>query len=142
MAGQIRSGKPYGNRVGGVQTGSEKLRGSPGRIISIVTGLEYDAPEMPRHQPLLWTVPHFIHVGPVATSQLERVFEATGGDDANSCSALLNDGVDGDRRAMNELIHRRRRNRKAIEPLEDLSRERGGTSRVFLDHEAPISFVE
>ena len=38
----IRIGKTYGNLMVDVQTGSEKLRDRARRIITIVTGLEYD----------------------------------------------------------------------------------------------------
>ena len=39
----IRIGKTYGNLMVDVQTGSEKLKDRARRIISIVTGLNYDA---------------------------------------------------------------------------------------------------
>jgi len=39
----VRIGKTYGNLMVDVQTGSEKLRDRARRIITIVTGLEYDA---------------------------------------------------------------------------------------------------
>ena len=39
----VRTGKTYGNLMVDVQTGSEKLRDRARRIITIVTGLEYDA---------------------------------------------------------------------------------------------------
>jgi N-acetylmuramic acid 6-phosphate etherase len=38
----VRTGKTYGNLMVDVQTGSEKLRDRARRIITIVTGLEYD----------------------------------------------------------------------------------------------------
>ena len=38
----IRIGKTYGNLMVDVQIGSEKLRDRARRIITIVTGLEYD----------------------------------------------------------------------------------------------------
>ena len=38
----IRIGKTYGNLMVDVKTGSEKLRDRARRIITIVTGLEYD----------------------------------------------------------------------------------------------------
>jgi N-acetylmuramic acid 6-phosphate etherase len=41
-ASMIRIGKTYGNLMVDVQTGSEKLRDRARRIITIVTGLEYD----------------------------------------------------------------------------------------------------
>ena len=42
-AAMIRTGKTYGNLMVDVQMGSEKLKDRARRIISIVTGLEYDA---------------------------------------------------------------------------------------------------
>lgn len=42
-AAMIRIGKTYGNLMVDVHTGSEKLRDRARRIITIVTGLEYDA---------------------------------------------------------------------------------------------------
>ena len=42
-ASMIRTGKTYGNLMVDVQTGSEKLRDRARRIVTIVTGLEYDA---------------------------------------------------------------------------------------------------
>src|SRR5215471_8716130 len=42
-ATMIRIGKTYGNLMVDVQTGSEKLKDRARRIISIVTGLDYDA---------------------------------------------------------------------------------------------------
>src|SRR5436309_920783 len=42
-AAMIRIGKTYGNLMVDVQMGSEKLKDRARRIISIVTGLEYDA---------------------------------------------------------------------------------------------------
>ena len=42
-AAMIRTGKTYGNLMVDVQTGSEKLRDRARRIVTIVTGLEYDA---------------------------------------------------------------------------------------------------
>jgi N-acetylmuramic acid 6-phosphate etherase len=41
-AAMVRIGKTYGNLMVDVQTGSEKLRDRARRIITIVTGLEYD----------------------------------------------------------------------------------------------------
>ena len=41
-ASMIRIGKTYGNLMVDVQTGSEKLKDRARRIITIVTGLEYD----------------------------------------------------------------------------------------------------
>lgn len=41
-AAMIRTGKTYGNLMVDVQTGSEKLRDRARRIITIVTGLEYE----------------------------------------------------------------------------------------------------
>ena len=41
-ASMIRIGKTYGNLMVDVQTGSEKLRDRARRIVTIVTGLEYD----------------------------------------------------------------------------------------------------
>jgi N-acetylmuramic acid 6-phosphate etherase len=41
-AAMIRTGKTYGNLMVDVQTGSEKLRDRARRIVTIVTGLEYD----------------------------------------------------------------------------------------------------
>ena len=41
-ASMIRIGKTYGNLMVDVKTGSEKLRDRARRIITIVTGLEYD----------------------------------------------------------------------------------------------------
>jgi N-acetylmuramic acid 6-phosphate etherase len=41
----IKVGKTYGNLMVDVQTGSEKLKDRARRIISIVTGLDYDAAE-------------------------------------------------------------------------------------------------
>jgi N-acetylmuramic acid 6-phosphate etherase len=38
----VRIGKTYGNLMVDVQTGSEKLKDRARRIITIVTGLEYD----------------------------------------------------------------------------------------------------
>jgi len=38
----VRTGKTYGNLMVDVQTGSEKLKDRARRIITIVTGLEYD----------------------------------------------------------------------------------------------------
>jgi len=42
-ASMIRTGKTYGNLMVDVQVGSEKLKDRARRIISIVTGLDYDA---------------------------------------------------------------------------------------------------
>jgi N-acetylmuramic acid 6-phosphate etherase len=42
-ASMVRIGKTFGNLMVDVQTGSEKLRDRARRIITIVTGLEYDA---------------------------------------------------------------------------------------------------
>ncbi|MEO8259821.1 MAG: N-acetylmuramic acid 6-phosphate etherase [Acidobacteriota bacterium] len=42
-ASMIRIGKTYGNLMVDVQTGSEKLKDRARRIVTIVTGLEYDA---------------------------------------------------------------------------------------------------
>src|SRR5712691_310843 len=42
-AAMVRIGKTYGNLMVDVQTGSEKLRDRARRIITIVTGLDYDA---------------------------------------------------------------------------------------------------
>src|SRR6186713_171648 len=42
-AAMIRTGKTYGNLMVDVQMGSEKLKDRARRIISIVTGLDYDA---------------------------------------------------------------------------------------------------
>src|ERR671930_748098 len=42
-ASMIRIGKTYGNLMVDVQTGSEKLKDRARRIISIVTGIDYDA---------------------------------------------------------------------------------------------------
>jgi N-acetylmuramic acid 6-phosphate etherase len=42
----IKVGKTYGNLMVDVQTGSEKLKDRARRIISIVTGLDYDAAEL------------------------------------------------------------------------------------------------
>jgi N-acetylmuramic acid 6-phosphate etherase len=42
-AAMIRIGKTFGNLMVDVQTGSEKLRDRARRIITIVTGLDYDA---------------------------------------------------------------------------------------------------
>src|SRR5579872_1357457 len=42
-AAMVRIGKTYGNLMVDVQTGSEKLRDRASRIITIVTGLEYEA---------------------------------------------------------------------------------------------------
>jgi N-acetylmuramic acid 6-phosphate etherase len=44
-ASMVRIGKTYGNLMVDVQTGSEKLRDRARRIITIVTGLEYDGAE-------------------------------------------------------------------------------------------------
>src|SRR5712671_3748949 len=41
-AAMVRTGKTYGNLMVDVQTGSEKLKDRARRIITIVTGLEYD----------------------------------------------------------------------------------------------------
>jgi N-acetylmuramic acid 6-phosphate etherase len=41
-AAMVRIGKTYGNLMVDVQTGSEKLKDRARRIITIVTGLEYD----------------------------------------------------------------------------------------------------
>jgi N-acetylmuramic acid 6-phosphate etherase len=41
-AAMVRIGKTYGNLMVDVQTGSEKLRDRARRIVTIVTGLEYD----------------------------------------------------------------------------------------------------
>src|SRR4030095_14374991 len=41
-AAMIRTGKTYGNLMVDVQMGSEKLRDRARRIITIVTGLDYD----------------------------------------------------------------------------------------------------
>ena len=41
-AAMIRIGKTYGNLMVDVQMGSEKLRDRARRIITIVTGLDYD----------------------------------------------------------------------------------------------------
>lgn len=42
-AAMVRIGKTYGNLMVDVQTGSEKLRDRARRIVTIVTGLDYDA---------------------------------------------------------------------------------------------------
>jgi N-acetylmuramic acid 6-phosphate etherase len=42
-AAMVRTGKTYGNLMVDVQTGSEKARDRARRIVSIVTGLEYEA---------------------------------------------------------------------------------------------------
>ena len=101
--------------------------------------LRHLAPQVPGHERRRRAIEDVVQLGSRPAAEREDVAEACRGHEADSGASLLEDGVDTDRRAMEEQVELRRADGEAFQPSEELVHERLAAGGLFLHHERAAS---
>ena len=96
------------------------------------------AAEVPRHEWLRPTVRRVVDLGPVAPADREHVPEAGGREQADSRAALLQHGVDGDGRPVEQLVDVGERHPSRARPARSSSTSRSGVEGCFSIVTVPV----